>query len=113
MFIASLVPFVDFMYNANYTTLIRVLICITVSTVFYLISTKLITYPEGFTAVQAMMFYRACKKAEIGKPEQCGKKTVRLKEIAARFDFSREMETEALCELHKKGYELLNRKETN
>ena len=89
LFIVSLVPFVDFMYHTNFSTMRTLVICISVATLCYVISTKQITYPEGYTAIQAMSFYRRCKKEGISKPEQCRKKTVKMKETALKFEFSK------------------------
>ena len=87
------------------------IIFISAATLSYIISTKFITYPDGYTAIQAMHFYKQCKKSGISKHEQCRKKTVKIKEIASRNTFSEKMETEELVLLFDRGYELLNRKE--
>ena len=84
---------------------------IAVSTVMYIISVKHITYPKGYTAIQAISFYKACKKEELGKPEQCKKRTVKFKEIASRYEYSKDMKLDDLFELYQIGYDITNGKD--
>lgn len=107
----SLIPFFKFMYDLREANLFKVLFFIAFSTILYIIGTKKITLPQGYTIIQSMSFYKACKKAELGKPEQCKKHTRKFKEIAESFDFAKELNQEELITMYEIGYEIYNRKE--
>lgn len=113
MFIISLVPFFRFMDDLTLKNLVIALAFISAAAVTYVISTKLITTPDGYTATQAMTFYKACKKEHISKPEQFRKKTVKVKEIASAYEFSKDLELDVLFGMFEIGYGLLNGKEKN
>ena len=103
-----LVPFVNFMFHLNVSNLRTLFLCVLVSTVFYIFATKRITHPKGYTAIQAMSFYKICKKEEIAKPEQCRKRTVKFKEIASKLEYTDKLELDELFEMYQLGYDLIH-----
>lgn len=111
LFIITLVPFIFFMEHPSVSNLRYLLLMIAVSTAMYVVSVKHITHPKGYTAVQAISFYKACKKEELNKPEQCKKRTVKFKEIASRYEYSKDMELDDLLEFYQMGYNIFNGKD--
>ena len=111
MFVISTIIFVIFMYNTRLGILRPLLVSLAIAATSYTVSTKHITHPKGFNAVQAMVFYKACKKQEISKPEQCRKHMVKFKQTAERYSFSKTLSDSDLMELFEVGYKIANRKE--
>ena len=113
MFAVALVLFIQFMFKLSVPNMLSALISITIATALYISTAKAITHDKGYTAIQAITFYLACRKEGFGKIEMCKKKTVRFKEIASTFDFAKNLELEDLYEMHKIAYGILYERKAN
>ena len=113
LFAIATVMFIVFMFEITVSHMIQALVSIAIATCFYFVLTKKTTHKKGYTAIQAVIFYLACRKEGLGKIEMCKKKTVRFREIAETFSFAENLELDDLYEMHQIAYEILYERRSN
>lgn len=103
----SVIPFVLFMFRTNFKYLLFAIATIAAATVFYLIVTKRITHPKyGYTAIQAINFYKKCNEAGFKNITICRNKRKEFEEFSKSFSFTEGLDFNQILELFSTGKKL-------
>ena len=92
-----------FIYAKSIPRLIILFLLLTASGIYFYYCTKQITLPGGYTAVQAQRFYRACSERGFKSRNALRENEDLLKEIAKKYDFAANLDTEGLLRLYSDG----------
>ena len=92
-----------FLYKKTLPVLIVLLVLTAAASVFYVICTKRITLPAGYTAVQAQRFYRGCTAKGLTSRRKMAENEALLQSVVRKYDFAGEMDPDALWELYCDG----------
>ena len=110
LFALSIIPFIKFMFSLGVSTLVRCLIPLAAASVLYSVSTRKLTHPKGYTAFQAIEFYKLCSSRGFTKPELCRKNPEKFKSVAAEKEYLNGLVLSELFEAYEIGYELSGKK---
>ncbi len=109
LLILSVVPFFKLMLSKTVENVIIVFVWLAVSGALYVVATKMITFDKGYTAVEAIDFYKICQKENISAKSFKTDKE-KIQKIAQKKDYSKKLEITDLYELYRIGHDLLKQK---
>lgn len=74
----------------------------------YAVANKLTKCEDGYTSIQAFMFYKKCIRAGVvSKPDKLNKKEIDIiSEIASEYEYCKEFTVQQKKQLYKEGFEI-------
>lgn len=103
----SVLPFFYFMTKLTIGTLGLSLLCIGISTAFYIFATKKMTHPQDkYTAVQAMRFAAQCHKAGFRNSTICKERKEEFMELVSANDFMKDFDFQKALYVYQTGGQL-------
>lgn len=109
LLVLSVVPFINLMLNKTVTNVIIVIAWLAVSSPLYAWATKHITLEKGYTAIDAIDFYKSCRKENISV-SSLRKDQKSIRKIATEKEYAKDLELSELYELFHIGYNLIDQK---
>lgn len=98
------------MFHLSVGNLKLCLMPLTIASVLYGVSSRKLTHPKGYTAFQAIEFYKLCSSRGFAKPELCRKNPEKFKAIASEKEYLNGLVLSELFEAYEIGYELSGKK---
>ena len=95
-----------FMYKKTIADLIILLVLTAAACAFYIISSKMIKMPGGYTAVQAHRFYKSCTKEGITKKKLLKENRELLEPVLKKHNFAKDMDKDMLSKLFSDGHSI-------
>ena len=92
-----------FVNKKTIPSLILLLILITGASIFYVLCSRRITLPGGYTAIQAQRFYRSCIDAGLDSRRKLTENEALLQSVLQKYDFAQKMDSNAVWELFCNG----------
>ena len=74
--------------------------------IWYSMANKAITHKDGYTLVQAIWFYRTCKKERIDDYKVASQKMEKIMKLAAEKDFTKGLSTMQVMRMFEVGRDL-------
>lgn len=103
LFGVSLLYSLWFLHRKTQTTFLILLLLLGISSMLYYLYNKKIEMPGGYTAVQAWLFYRCCKKEGLKTTAKFFSDLDAQKRVIQKFDFSKELDQKSIRRLYDDG----------
>lgn len=100
------VAMVLFLAHKSILTTVICIVLVFASCILFMKTNEKIRLPEGYTAVQALFFYRKCVKAGVDNKKHAMKKIYLLREFAEKTDYAKNFDDNALISLYSQGKEV-------
>ena len=110
VFVLAVVPFIFFMFKPSSKNLAIAISVIAVGAILYIIGTKLMTHKLGFTALQAIRFYKDCYSHGFEDAKQCKKNYEEFMKIASEHEGAKKLDLQSLYEMYNVGAEISAKK---